>query len=169
MIDWNHELSMAGSENRAPVLVAALDAARTKKEKAELLREWFNLCDALAPQRHDLRRHFKAVGWVTDADEHPDFPVTVYRAAWEDDDVETALSWTTSREKAEWFARYLTGPRAWFLGIRRDDEDVVPYIWQATCESAFAYFNGRDEHEVVPEILSDIEPIAMLLREESVK
>lgn len=166
MPDWNNELMMADSQNRAPVLVAALKAARGKKAKTELLREWFNSCDALAPERHTLRGYFHQVGWVTDApDEVPDFPVTVYRAAWEDDDVETALSWTTDKAVAEKFARGLGSLRAQFLGIYR--EGVVPYIWEATCERAYAYFNSRGEHEVVPMILTDIEPIAMLVPVES--
>ena len=161
--DWNHELAIVGSEDRAPVLVAALDATRGKKEKETLLREWFYVCEAIAPQRHDLRRHFADVGWVTDSENPPEFPVTVYRAAWEDDDVATSLSWTMSREFAERFARGLTSMRAKFLGYYRDD--VVPYIWQATCLTAFAYFDGRDEQEVVPETLDEIVPIAMLVKE----
>jgi hypothetical protein len=164
-VDWGNRLMMADSQNRAPVLVAALDAARGKKAKADLLREWFNCCDALAHERHTLRIFFAQVGWVTDSDEVPEFPVTVYRAGWEDDDVDTALSWTTDKEVAERFARGLSSMRAQFLGIYR--EGVVPYIWQATCESAFAYFNSRDEKEVVPEILSDVEPIAMLVKQEA--
>lgn len=163
-MDWDNALMMADSQNRAPVLVAALNATRGKKARADLLRDWFNCCDALAPERHDLRRHFHEVGWVTDSDDVPEFPATVYRAAWEDDDVDTALSWTTDRAVAERFAHGLGSIRAKFLGIYRDD--VTPYIWQATCESAYAYFNGREEHEVVPEILTDVEPIAMLVAAE---
>jgi hypothetical protein len=160
MTDWNKRLSLAGSENRAPVLVQALDAATTRQEKADLLREWFNLCDALSPERHSLRIHFDQVGWVED-ETPPEFPCTVYRAGWEDDDVATGLSWTTEREVAEKFARILISPRGMFLGIYRDD--VEPWIWQATCVSAFAYFNGRGEHEVVPNVLTDIEPVARLI------
>jgi hypothetical protein len=159
-------LCQAGSENRAAVLIACLDECTTIEAKRALLADWFNVCEANAPYRHELREHFAAAGWLTDEagrDEPPDFPCTVYRAAWEDDDVETALSWTTSKETAEFFARHLVSLRAQFLGIYR--EDVDPWIWEATCESAFAYFNDRGEFEVVPEILSDIRPIAVLQTE----
>lgn len=161
--EWNRELSLVGSEDRARVLVAALDGVPSRKAKAALLREWFNLCDAQAPYRVELWDAFAAVGWVTDVEDDallPEFPVTVYRAAWEDDEIEDALSWTTSREVAERFARGLTSMRARFLGIYRDD--VEPWIWQATAESAYAYFNDRGEHEVVPQVLTDVEPIAVL-------
>ena len=110
----NRNLALVGSEDRAPVLVEALKTTASKASKRKLAREWFNACDAIGPHRFELREQFEGIGFVTDApkDEIPEFPVTVYRGAWSDDDVAWALSWTTDREKAEWFARYLTSPRA---------------------------------------------------------
>jgi hypothetical protein len=126
-----------------------------------MLAEWFNLCDALAPWRDDLREQFERVGFVTDTDDALVLPATVYRAAWEDDDVENALSWTLDLAIAELFCKGLTSPRAWFLGIKRDD--VEAYIWQATCLEAFGYLDSREEQEVIAKTLTNITPIAKLV------
>lgn len=158
--DWNRVLAFADSENRAAALVEACRAADDEAART-MLAEWFNSCDALAPWADDLREQFDRVGYVTDDPAQTlDLPCWVYRAAWEDDDPARALSWTTSREVADRFARYLTGPRAWYLGMRRDD--VEPWIWRARCHEARAYIVGRDEHEVIPKTLTGIEPIARL-------
>jgi hypothetical protein len=161
--EWDRAIGLADSQNRAAVLVKALEQTKSKKAARELLNHWFNLCDALAPWKDQLRAQFDRVGWVTDADEEVDYPVTIYRAGWADDDVEGALSWTTDLEVAKRFAQGLYGLRSrLILGTYR--EDVEAMIWQATCWDAYAYFDGRSEKEVVPKLLTDIEPILELQR-----
>lgn len=158
-IDRN--IALCASETRAGVLVEMAQKA-TVPQARKLLREWFNACDALAPWRDELREQFVRVGFVTDTKKKLTLPVTVYRAAWEDDDVARSLSWTTERAVAERFCRGLVSMRARFLGIYRDDID--PVIWQATCHKALGYFTSRDESEVIPAVLTGIEPIARLER-----
>jgi hypothetical protein len=164
----DRKLALVGSERRAPLLVDILQTTESKVSKRQLLRDWFSSCDALAPWRHDLAEQFDIAGYVTDAkkSEQPALPVTVYRGAWEDDDVETALSWTTDLERAEWFARYLTSVRAMFLGIHRTD--VSPVVFQGTCTEAYGYLTGRGEHEVVAKTVEDIEAISMLVAQKEV-
>lgn len=159
-------LALVGSEDRAAVLVEALQTTESKKTKRKLLREWFNLCDALAPWRHELREQFELAGFVTDNHIRPKAPVLVYRAAWEDDDVETSLSWTTDRAIAERFCMGLVSPRARFLGIYRDD--VEAYIWQGICTEMLGYLMGRDESEVIAKTVIDIQPIATLVKQATV-
>ena len=165
MTDWEHELMMADSGTRAHALVAALQATPDPAEKAKLLGGWFNSCDALSPWRDELREEMELSDFFTDGDEHdpvkvPKFPRYVYRGAWEDDDAEVALSWTTKQKTAEWFARYLTSPRAMFLGIYRDD--VEPLVFRARCHEAYGFLNGRGEHEVVAKRLTAVKPILAL-------
>lgn len=161
---WTHQLVMAGSEIRAPVLAQALRATRGKKAKRQLLADWFNVCEALAPAREELRVQMELAGFFTDHDgAPPELPVTVYRAAWEDDEAELALSWTTDLAVAERFCKGLVSLRAMFLGIYRDDVDA--YVWRATCTEMYGYLTGRDEHEVIAKTLEDVEPIASLITE----
>jgi hypothetical protein len=156
------KLIRVGSEARAEVL--AREAAELPaKEAAELLADWFNVCDALAPARFDLRRQFERCEFVGDYAAAPELPVTVYRAAWDDDDAATALSWTTDREVAERFCRGLTGLRAMFLGIWRDD--ATPTIFEGLCTEAYGYLTSRDEHEVIAKTVVGIRPIAELITE----
>lgn len=163
----SERLMMAGSERRAPVLVDVLRETESDDEARELLRDWFNMSEAISPWTAELREQFERVGYVTDDEDFElELPVTVYRAAYEDDDVESALSWTTSLETAHFFARHHTSIRAAFLGLYRDDVDMV--IWRDTMHEAHAYFNGRGEHEVVPRRITDIEAIQKLARAEEV-
>lgn len=166
--EWDELIGFADSHNRAAVLVEALDHCASKTERTALLREWFNSCDAIGGQSGPLREHFQRAGFVTDiaADdtETPQLllPTTVYRAQWgKDKPPVTALSWTLRREVAESFARYLTGPRAWYLGIRREDDE--PWIWQARCTEAFGWITGRGEAEVIAKTLVDLLPISKLV------
>jgi hypothetical protein len=165
MTEWEHRLVMADSQNRAGVLVAALRDTPDPAEKAKLLAGNFNICDALAPWRDELREQMELSDFFTDADDGetikvPKFPRYVYRGAWEDDEAELALSWTTSQKQAEWFASYLTSIRAAFLGIRR--EGVTPVVFRARCHEAFGYLNGRGEQEVVAKRLTSVTPILAL-------
>jgi hypothetical protein len=157
----NARLSLVGSEHRAGVLVDELRRTPSKPSARKMMREWFNICDALAPWRDELRGEFERIGFVTDTKEPLELPVTVYRAAWEDDDVEHALSWTLDREIAERFCKGLVSPRAWFLGIKRDDVDA--YIYEGTCVEAFGYLTSRGEAEVIARTVENIRPIAQLV------
>jgi hypothetical protein len=165
--NWNGLLGLAGSENRAAVLVEALEATPGKEGKTELLRDWFSSCDALLPQREQLRAHLEQTTFFTDEEGAalmPDFFQTsiVYRGAWHDDEVDRALSWTQDRAFAERFARGLTGFRARLvLGMYR--EDATPTIFRGYAEEAYAFFNGRGEREVVAKRVVGIEPIAELV------
>lgn len=163
---WEERLTMVPSERRAEVLVEAVRAS-SKRQGRELLRDWFYLCDALAPWRHELREQFERVGYVSDTAARPTMPATVYRAAWEDDATEEALSWTLDRAVAERFCRYLTGIRAKLvLGIYRDDVDAM--IFQGTALGALGYITGRQEAELIPTKVVDIHPIAKLVTVEEV-
>jgi hypothetical protein len=131
---WDDRLMRVGSELRAKLLLDACEDSGVKTARA-LLADWFNTCDAIAPYAEGLRAQFERVGYVTD---NPaailPLPVTIYRAQWGGDpEPAEALSWTASRETAQWFADYLTSPRAQFLGIVRDD---AACIWQATVRRA---------------------------------
>lgn len=158
--EMNRKLALVGSENRGGVLVECLQASSIPSAR-KLLREWFNSCEAIAPYAADLRTQFERVGYVTDNDEKLEFPLTVYRAAYADDDIDFALSWTTRRETAEFFARHHTSMRARFLGLYRDDVDML--IWQGTCLSALGYLTGRNEFEVIPDEIEEIYVIAELV------
>ena len=160
---WDHPLAMAGSENRAPVLLAALLSTPEPEGKRALLTGWFSVCEALRPWAVELREQARLAGYFTDAPDEPviEAPVTVYRGAWEDDDTSIAISWTLKRETAEFFCRMISGPRGAFLGMHR--EDVVPHVYQATATEVLGYLNGRDEAEVVVGGVEDVEPIAALV------
>lgn len=157
-------LVRVGSETRGHVLVQEMREA-TPSQARQLAAEWFNICDALEPWVEELREQLERVHqaglWVTDGtDPKLELPVVVYRAAWEGDQ-SRALSWTTKLEKAEWFARYLTGPRAWWLGIKREEEG--PFIYQGLCTEAYGFLDNRDEAEVIAKTVLDIEPIKQLV------
>ena len=166
MTGWNRALMMAGSESRTPVLVAALSATPGKEEKRKLLAHWLNMCEAQSPFREELREQLELAGFFSDDEEGapPVVPVTVFRAAWEDDEAERALSWTTSRAVAEFFCRHHTSLRAMFLGIYRDDVDI--YIWRATCHEMYGWITGRGESEVIAKTVTDVEAIASLERKQ---
>lgn len=153
-------LAIVGSENRAEVLVAECVAAKVPSAR-RLLRDWFPSSEALWPWRFELREQFERVGYVTDTKEELEFPLTIWRAAYADDDIDNALSWTTSRETADFFARHHTSIRAQFLGLYRDDMPML--IWRATCDEALAYFTNRGESEVVPVEVYDVEAVAELV------
>jgi len=159
------ELMMVPSERRAEVL-ARLCAESDVDEARELLAGHFNICDALAPWATELRAQFERVEFVTDEESTvPALPVIVYRAAWEDDNVDNALSWTTDLEFAKRFCKGLTGPRAkLILNTYRDDVDAV--IFQGICVKAFGWLNSREESEIVADEVVEIMPI---LRLETVK
>jgi hypothetical protein len=164
--DWEALLSLADSQERATVLVEALSAVESKEAYTHLFREWFNSCDALAPQREQLRAYLDETDFFTDelgAENTPDLPVVVYRGAWDDDEAERGLSWTVDREVAERFARGLVGPRARFvLGIYR--EDGTPTIFRAIATEAYGFLNDRGEKEVIAKKLRAVEQISVLVR-----
>lgn len=160
-MDDDFGLGLVGSEHRAAALVAALHATPTPAGKNELLREWFNACDAIGPYAEPLREEFLSAGFVTDADELPKLPATVWRACWDDSDPEQGLSWTLDRAFAEKFARSLTSIRAQFLGYYRTD--ARPVIWRARCPEALGYLNSRSEREIIPARLTHVRLVAILV------
>lgn len=153
-------LALVGSENRAAVLAEIANEASPAYGR-KLLAEWFNMCDALAPWTAELRSAFERCGYVTDTDERLELPVVVYRAAWEDDDTASALSWTTDLEFAKRFCKGLTSMRARFLGIYRDDVDA--FIYEANCTRAYGYLTSRGESEVIAAEVEDIHAVAQLV------
>lgn len=155
----NHEIGMAGSENRTPILLWGLNQVSPRSGN-KLLREWFSLCEAIGEYADPLRAQFVRCGFVTDTKEKLDLPATIYRAQWDGCDPETGLSWTTDLEFAKKFARMMFSIRGKFLGLHQPETDAL--IWIAQCEEALAYFQGRDEHEVVPAEVINPEPILML-------
>lgn len=163
--DADKRLAMTDSHFRGPALLVELQNEPDDVLAADLLAEWWNMCDAFKPSAAGLREQLLRVGFVTDDSDvpPPDLPVTVYRGAWDDDDPATALSWTLSREIAENFAHGLVGMRAKLIyGIDRPDND--PVIWQATCTSMLGWITGRGEQEVIVGEVSDVMPIAHLIR-----
>jgi len=163
--DADRRLTMCDSHFRGAQLLRELQDEPDDIVAADLLAEWWNMCDAFKPSAAGLREQLLRVGFVTDHPEVPPpaLPVTVYRGAWDDDDPATALSWTLSREIAERFAHGLVGMRAKLIfGIDRPDND--PMIWQATCTEMLGWITGRGEQEVIVGKISDAAPIAQLLR-----
>jgi hypothetical protein len=161
---WDERLALVGSEDRAAVLLACVREATVEEGRA-LLAYWFNMCDALAPWAVELREEFRRCAPVlSDEAILPETPVRVYRGAWHDDDTAAALSWTLDQEKAEWFARYLTGMRAGFLGIRRDN--ATPVVFQGMCVEVLGFITTREEFEVVAGRVVRVEPIRALMSEE---
>ena len=162
MTDWTREIVLADSQNRAAVLVRALEATPDAAGKAEMLASWFNICDAIGNNLGALREQFELADPVSDDEWRVDLPVVVYRGAYHDDDSVNALSWTTERSTAEFFARALVGLRSRIvLGMYRDD--ATPTIFQAVCTDAYGFLNGRGEHEILAKRVVDVHPIAELV------
>jgi hypothetical protein len=155
----NREIGMIGSENRAPVLLWGLNQVGPE-EGNELLRDWFSVTEAIGEYADALREQFIRCGYVTDTEEKLDLPATIYRAQWDGTDPHRGLSWTTDLEFAKKFARMMFSIRGQFLGLHRPDTDAL--IWIAQCEKALAYFQDRQESEVVPAEVINPEPILML-------
>ncbi len=78
-------------------------------------------------------------GRVSDTDEELSGELTIFRGRAGDEE-HPGMSWTLSREKAEWFAR--RSPRY---------GDPVVYTATVEAEHALGYFIGRGESEVVVE------------------
>lgn len=161
--EWNRLLGYAPSEARARVLVEALDDTISIEEKAWLLEQWFNCCDAIGDLRLELGFHFEDVAaegrFLTDVKPPKVVPplegATIYRATYPGDDPYSALSWTLARETAEKLAAIMVSGRGAWLGIQQPG--VRPVVLRATCVRAWAYFDSRDEREVVP---ADVEDVA---------
>lgn len=161
MEEANSRLARCDSQHRAEVLVELLNNA-DDKEAGQLLLEWFNLCDALSPWVDGLRDHFERVGYVSNEPGILNTPLTIYRAAWEDDVPEKALSWTLDYEFAEKFGKGLFGARSQFLGLYRPDSEAV--IWKAEATEIYAYITSRNESEIVPRTIVNIEEFARIKR-----
>ena len=158
----NQQIGLAGSEHRTPVLLWGLQQVNERSGRV-LLREWFSLCEAIGEHAPALRREFLRCGYVTDTKKELELPATIYRAGWADTDPLLGLSWTTDLDFAKKFAKMLFSIRGQFLGLYRPDTEA--YIWEATCDEALAYFQGRQESEVVPAEVIDCLPILSLRTE----
>lgn len=153
MTDWNHELCMAGSEHRGPVLLAAHRYGKlSDKDMIDLINDWWTSCEAWGddlPAALDMLAEYKPVGNeplpVDLSDLSADF-LTVYRAT--DGETPDGGSWTLHRDVADKFARMMCSARGWFLFGKMADE---PVIWsgQVHRDDVLGYFTDRAEAEVV--------------------
>lgn len=164
---YDHRLNMADSQTRAAALVEICQGETVENARA-LLAHWFNICDAVRPWLPALREQFERCAPVTDDPvrmrKELKLPCVVYRGAWHDDDTAAALSWTLDREDAEKFCRIISGPRGWFLGMKRDDARAT--VFRGVCVEAYGYLTGRDESEVIAARVEEIEPISALMSAE---
>lgn len=160
---WEHELMMAGSENRGPVLLeACADYELSIEEKRQLVAEQWTVCEAWGeylPDALELLAELrpKHGPLTTTAEETPgdtlafdDYltassAVTVYRATGGTEP--DGGSWTLDLEIAKRFARVIASPRGAFLGVYSEE----PVIWEAYVEAddVLGYFTERDEAEAV--------------------
>lgn len=129
----------------------------SRKDFSEILASAWIMCEAphndLDMSINKLVAMFQSVDPKTlmDEDEYREFQglgdtLTVYRGvtAYNAENIK-ALSWTLSRQTAEWFAH-------------RFGEDGTVYEATITKEHIYALFNGRNESEVIvnPQYLTDI-------------
>lgn len=147
------------SVSRGGELVKILQARPDAEFKNKLLKRWFPDCEALKPWLNELREEFHKAGFVADTDEALQLPVRVYRAAWDGDDAQCALSWTTDLEVAKIIAAMCNSDRGRYLGIHRDD--VCMKIYTGICTEALGYLVARGESEVIAGNVEDIETIAV--------
>lgn len=143
-------LGYANSQERGRVLARLPLDELTDSELRGLLALWWPACDAVG--RGDavaIYRMFERVGHVVDCEigRVPTFPRTVYRAYRADTDPFDGISWTLELDVALFFAGYLKSDRAKFLGIVADGPVRIA---QARCGQALAFFEGREESEVIP-------------------
>jgi hypothetical protein len=145
--DWERLLTLCSSQDRAEVLVEALDnVARPRARR--LMRQFWTVTDATRDFWPQIIEAFEYCGFVSDtrkrfADEEP---VVIYRGDLGDGD---GISWTTCLKRAEWFAGYCRSVRAAIVGI--PPEHGVPTVWKAEVigREILGYFEGREEQEVV--------------------
>jgi hypothetical protein len=64
---------------------------------------------------------------------------TVYRGYSSGDPEEFGMSWSTSKDVAEWFARRFA----------RDEDDIILEELQVAKEEVFAYLTRRSEEEII--------------------
>lgn len=144
---YDNALMMADSGQRGGVLLDIVRQVDADEGRA-LLAHWFNMCDAIKPWADGLLAEIRRCAPIIDSDRLvPAAPLVVYRGAWHDDDPSDAISWSLKQETAEQFCRIISGPRGWFLGVRRDDAMAV--VWRAICVQPLGFITGRGEEEIL--------------------
>jgi hypothetical protein len=164
MTDWKHELAMASSETRGPVLLEAVQDLGFA-EARELVKENWTICEAWGDKLDDALRMLEVVGYIEDDKPLPgDDWLTVYRATSGPDDEPDGGSWTLDLEIAKRFAHMFTSPRAMFVLGNYSEE---PVIWRGIVQTSdvLAYFTSRDESEIVVPHggVWDVEPVMKLV------
>lgn len=175
--DISGALALCGSEEVARAIVELAPSLSDDQLREVLVDEWTR-CEAHKPHRDDFVRLFRQVGFVTDVDEQDEnYPariaakdnrhlIAIYRGNAGEREP-SGISWTLSRETAEFFAGHSFSVRGKFLGIY--NPDGTPTVWRATVPLAgvLAYFDGRTEKEVVvdPATLSNVRRIAEARKE----
>jgi hypothetical protein len=161
--DWDRALDLAGSEERATVLVEISARVSDEELPALLMRQW-PAVDGSGHVKHEILALFQRAGYVNDTGRRLEGRLTVYRGNL-GEDPRLGISWTLSRARARFFALHWTwrGP---VLGLRRPDGgEPVPTVWRGSVEASevLGYFGSRRESEVVldPAMVRDV---AVVLR-----
>lgn len=140
-----------GSEQIAEQIVK-LAPQLSDEQLREILTDEWTRCEAHRPYRREMVELFKRVGRINDPEELPrklrGKTCTIFRGNLGEEEPD-GISWTLKRKTAEWFASYGMSLRGQFLGLYR--EDGIPTVWSAQVDVAdiLAYFNTRQEEEVV--------------------
>lgn len=173
--DWDEALVFCDSQERAPILVRAMEAL-----EGDALRElvahhwstteaWSGNPDLREGMMAGLRKAAPVIVPSDDPGRHqgpPEGRFRVYRGNL--GETPQGGSWSLSRETAEMFARMATGPRGQIvLGYSADGTGT---IWQADCDAAdvLGFFDNRGEYEIVTDRVSNVEKIAVLVKAETV-
>lgn len=140
--------SMPRNERMAEIVGLLVDRTLQLEHIYRILSEWW--CDTEYPQRNLGRNRIKLIlglfragmenGWAMLPDDLPDRLIVFRGCAARERCGKRGISWTLSREKAEWFARR-------FACLENKD----PILLEATVarEAILAYIGDRKEHEVI--------------------
>lgn len=158
-------MSLAGSENRAEVLLSIAPELDDADLKAVMVEFW-TMMEAWggSAMRHEMLELLHRVGYISDTKKKPHLDrsmpgfgvVKVFRGNIGEEPTE-GFCWTTSEATAEFFARSAFTPRGMFLGLGRDGqfgkmkEGAVPTVWVGWVkrDKILGFLDGRGESEVV--------------------
>lgn len=168
--DWTGALILCDSQERAPVLVRAMETLEGD-DLRKLVAEWWSTTEAWSgvPELREgmmagLRKASPVIVPSDDPGRHQEPPegrFKVYRGNL--GETPQGGSWSLDREIAENFARMATGPRGQIVfGYPADGTGT---IWQADCDSddVLGFFDDRQEYEIVTDRVSNVEKIAVLV------